>query len=145
MIKKNEIILAQYSIFRSKKNKRYSYDLDSHEISESLDFESTPSGWVVDMERILKGPNEIAFFTFDGEKYIASGNGLYKQSDGYLANHKKGIFISKLSIKKTEKDSTNLLYIEYITPWWRLIFDDGQFPDTCFPIEYLLSLHGWMK
>lgn len=106
----------------------------------SVEDHGATQGWIVytewDVRRcrriifVLYRRHERLLFAIDGEAFDA-------EEASVALTHKKGLFLSELTVTINRKKHLSRLYI---TPWWRYIFDDGMFPADMTPLAEMARI-----
>ncbi|WP_150411274.1 MULTISPECIES: hypothetical protein [Xanthomonas] len=133
----NKILVRRYRVYDPLEQDVFVYSGGELNFFASGDKSLNVAGWLVDWEKILRGPKRIIFFEDDGFKFIDVGGLVFKIEHGVEVHCVRNIFISKLSVINNGVPAAS---VTYLTPWWRLIFDDGSHPDLQFPLEYFSKL-----
>lgn len=103
---------------------------------EQVDCEGSRScGWLIDFERVLSGPRRVLFYEAGHRKFVALGDRVFAL-DVVRVKHRKGCLSSSLEVLSPDGGGGQ---VRYLTPWWRLLWDDGSHPDLQFPLEYLAN------
>lgn len=90
-------------------------------------------GWLVDRELVFSGARQVIFFRSGEKRCIALGSRIFEIHAGKsTVVHKRRIVVSEL---KVIDEVGNEFKVRYMTPWWRLVFDDGMFPELQFPLK----------
>ena len=97
-------------------------------------------GWLVDTEKILGPPRSVVFFEDDGKKYVAIGSVVSQLTGAEQIRHHRGVLFSTFELTNGQD---SIAKITYVTPWWRIIFDDGSHTETNFPLKFLAE--KWLQ
>ncbi|MEL4891642.1 hypothetical protein PQU63_04090 [Xanthomonas protegens] len=137
MVVVNKILVRRYRVYDPLEQDVFVYGGGELNFFSSGNKDLNVAGWLVDWEKILRGPKCIIFFEDDGFKFIDVGGLVFKIGHGVEVHCVRNIFISKFSVLNNGVPAAS---VTYLTPWWRLIFDDGSHPDLQFPLEYFSKL-----
>lgn len=132
----NDVFVRRYSKYSTLKQPIFLFDVALGLLTK-VQHGNPVTGWLIDYEIVISGKQQVVFFSMDGRKYIAFGNNVYPCSDKDLTyTHRRGLFVSRFVVKSVDSILDKTVYL---TPWWRLLFDDGSHPDSNFPIEYFFG------
>jgi hypothetical protein len=130
----HNIIIQRYSAFDKPEQPYFLFNIDSGHLEKQHNAFGVRKGWLVDFEQAMRGAKCVIFFAYNGGKFVALDKCIYQIGEGFSAvSHKCKGFFSELQLVDSHGEAH---LVTYLTPWWRLIFDDGMFPDSHFPLEY---------
>jgi hypothetical protein len=92
-------------------------------------------GWLVDREWVVRGEKRILLYPRAGRRFIVLGSTEFEiGEDKCNVEHYKSMLLSEFKVLSADGIFRS---VKYVTPWWRLILDDGMFPELLFPLEFL--------
>ena len=128
----SSVFVRRHSAYNTMNQPVFLFDPSSGRLERQLDGSIRTNGWLVDFEKVISGPKRIIFFQRDNRRYVAlDGNVLEFGADIENVSHIRGRLVSTLTLSPVSEPN---IYVRYVTPWWRLIFDDGSHPDLHFPL-----------
>lgn len=127
------ILVERYARYPAENVRRYSFNPDTGALSPAEVCTSEVSGWLVELERVIDGEKRVIFFRDKHRRCVALGARTFEIGPRRCTvSHKKGCLFSQLIIV----DEAGYRHsVKYVTPWWRLVFDDGMFPELQFPLK----------
>jgi len=129
----NKVLVRRHSAFNTLQQPLFYYSPESGDIVPESNVGLEASGWLVDFEKVVIGARRVIFFRHDGGHYISLDDRFFEiGKEKSSVTHHRGILISELKIVDERGDEHA---VKYVTPWWRLVFDDGSHPDLQFPLE----------
>ncbi|MGN7832515.1 hypothetical protein ACTJI2_12965 [Pseudoxanthomonas sp. 22568] len=129
----NRVLIRRHSAFNTLQQPLFHYSPETGKIDPEPNIRLEASGWLIDFEKVIAGASRVIFFRHDGARYISLGNRVFEMGKKKSSvEHRRGVFVSELKIVD-ERGGEHT--VKYVTPWWRLIFDDGSHPDLQFPLE----------
>jgi len=129
----SSILVERYARYTAEKVRWYSFNPDTGALSPVEVCASEVSGWLVDMERVTHGEKRVIFFRDKHRRCVALGARTFEIGPGRCTvSHKRGWLFSQLIIVDEAGYGHS---VKYVTPWWRLVLDDGMFPELQFPLK----------
>ncbi|MGX5730798.1 hypothetical protein ACWKWK_09740 [Pseudoxanthomonas beigongshangi] len=129
----NKVLIRRHSAFNTLQQPLFYYSPESGDIDPEPNIRLEASGWLIDFEKVIAGASRVIFFRHIGRHYISLGDRVFEIGEKKSSvKHRRGILVSELKIID-ERGGEHA--VKYVTPWWRLIFDDGSHPDLQFPLE----------
>ena len=129
----SKILVRRHSVFNTLKQPLFYYSPESGNIDPEPNVGLEAGGWLVDFEKIVAGARRVIFFRYEGRRYISLDDRVFEIGETKASVfHQRGFFVSELKIVD-ERGGEHA--VKYVTPWWRLAFDDGSHPDLQFPLE----------
>lgn len=141
---KNRVLVRRYFYLREDKQPYFLFDTENctltlykHTANGAVNF---PLGKLIDREIFLNAHKPVVLFVVEKKRFIAMGDRVFQiDLPNIRITHYKGLIISQLTIIAGDE----IIVARYVTPWWRIIFDDGMHPDLHFPLEYFSTNLNW--
>ena len=136
----DKVLIRRHSAFNTLRQPLFYYSPESGQLEPAPTPGTEASGWLVDFEKVVSGAKRVIFFRRDGDSCVSLGRDVFVIGGGRSSiAHTRGILFSEL---KVMDEARREHVVKYITPWWRLIFDDGSHPDLQFPLEAFSIQYG---
>jgi hypothetical protein len=131
------VIVRRYSPTKTMDQPIFCYLPASGKLEEVEEGAANIRGWLVDIEKVASGPSVVVFYRENGKGYIAAGKHVIEvgPESGSVSHHRGPLFSTLL----VEGNDGSRICVRYLTPWWRLVADDGSHTDLQFPLEAFAS------
>lgn len=126
----NKILIKRFTLSGPKQQRAFLYNWEDSSLELVPTSDARAEGWLLDGEVVIKGPREVLFVDAYRGRRIVLGGKVFPIPESQVL-HTRGMLTSRFTVSNGFDECS----VVYLTPWWRLILDDGSHPDLQFPLE----------
>jgi hypothetical protein len=118
----------------------YQLELATGELTAGVGACAMRNGWLFGSVRAggKDRRGAVAFFRFGNVLHLSvAGRVLPIDDKSTRVTHDRGMVFSRFTVTSGE---SQVAEHQYVTPWWRVLTDDGMFPERRFPLAVLTSI-----